>query len=892
MDTDKDSYDDFMNDGSEEIEQMKIKEKKRKKKEKSMRQTMKKKKKLTVPKGPKCERRKSVIQSRKDVNDLIGEGRGITKQFGHTSSESSLECDQDSKESPYKLTIEKSVASQLPKLKISDVNPDEWNNIPYPLVDCVKAILDDLRMKDQAFTDQQQKFQDLTAKVDFQMNRTATEMEKLEESVDNKSARLEKNISQVYNMQRKRLENETVKIKAQVETYEMDMQNQFKSVTAKLAKMEEYGTIKSHIQDSVEHCKFDIQRMIEKQLEYLEESMHKTMNKKLQVPDLIGEDQKYASLQIFAAEIDKTLLQKQEEIETMNDKIDNGQKELKTFLTKHLKVVKKEFIASLNEQISQSETKLQEHIGDNIQLEIDRINTKFEESIVELKNVSSVDEGTFKKAIEQLNQESNKLEQLLTSKIVKAYQDHQLALNQIKDTETLLSSVRNDLNKFTKEFETYKEDVDERIEKIQEKSVVFEESDHNEVHVKLPRNPEEEIDKKETPLSMYDHRYNTRDDTKGENSPLPQIPEDPIISVQESLEKSIQKKSCESSEVSEVLKTERVRSGSPRKESPKRGMTYSSENSQTLNSKSVSKVESTFNKSLLELKVALQEFTKKVDIIKFQVRENSREIDFNRHKIFSLLKNGKNSSIIKESVNASFKQGMKEHERASAMTSKNIANLFGRLNNPADMKPNSKLFSLKSGVGRVMNKTVQKHPFSGFTVNKIQSKFRPSDEEVTSFFSESIPDEEKDQIEEKPEREDSLFDKKYSLDSKTDLKKRNQSVAESYRKVAKRKNKHSTQIELNEYMNGKDEIYKQAKSVNRKKINLDIPNMNEKEETLVHNKSQRISNLTLPKVSTKSIMRVTPSHLKPFKVSYENLQFSNTSTSHLHKVKAAGNTFR
>lgn len=78
-------------------------------------------------------------------------------------------------------------------------------------------------------------------------------------------------------------------------------------------------------------------------------------------------------------------------------------------------------------------------------------------------------------------------------------------------------------------------------------------------------------------------------------------------------------------------------------------------------------------------------------------------------------------------------------------------------------------------------------------MNKIQSKFKPSDEEGTSFFSESILDgtfkslflEEQDQVDESPEREDSLFDKRYSIDSKPRHKKRNKSVAESYSKVAK-----------------------------------------------------------------------------------------------------------
>ena len=49
-------------------------------------------------------------------------------------SEDSLEIDKTVELNPLKLTIEKSRDSSV-KMNISDIKPETWNNIPFPLVD-------------------------------------------------------------------------------------------------------------------------------------------------------------------------------------------------------------------------------------------------------------------------------------------------------------------------------------------------------------------------------------------------------------------------------------------------------------------------------------------------------------------------------------------------------------------------------------------------------------------------------------------------------------------------------------------------------------------------------------------------------------------------------------
>lgn len=99
------------------------------------------------------------------------------------------------------------------KQQLANVKPHQWNNIAYPLVDCIKLILKDLKAKDLVFEAHKQEYEKFVAKTEFQQIRLDNEVDKRDEQYDSKLARIEKNITTIYNTQRKQLETEIVEIK-------------------------------------------------------------------------------------------------------------------------------------------------------------------------------------------------------------------------------------------------------------------------------------------------------------------------------------------------------------------------------------------------------------------------------------------------------------------------------------------------------------------------------------------------------------------------------------------------------------------------------------------------------------------------------------------------------
>ena len=86
-------------------------------------------------------------------------------------SESSIEIDDHAahlNQSPVQSGIYSS------KQALDDIKPDKWNNIPYPLVDCIKLILKDLKNRDKKFHEHSLIYDEFVAKTEFQRNRMVT----------------------------------------------------------------------------------------------------------------------------------------------------------------------------------------------------------------------------------------------------------------------------------------------------------------------------------------------------------------------------------------------------------------------------------------------------------------------------------------------------------------------------------------------------------------------------------------------------------------------------------------------------------------------------------------------------------------------------------------------
>lgn len=67
---------------------------------------------------------------------------------------------------------------------------------------------------------------------------------------------------------------------------------------------------------------------------------------------------------------------------------------------------------------------------------------------------------------------------------------------------------------------------------------------------------------------------------------------------------------------------------------------------------------------LKELQHKLVQLTNKVESLRFSSRENTREIDFNRHKIFTLIKTQKGNFGSKEKITESIKKGIKHAKKS------------------------------------------------------------------------------------------------------------------------------------------------------------------------------------------------------------------------------------
>ena len=71
----------------------------------------------------------------------------------------------------------------------------------------------------------------------------------------------------MYNNQRKKLENENAKIVSKVNILEMDSQSSFSKIRTKMAKMEDFNTVKSFVETQVEESEFSTQRIVTKRNE-------------------------------------------------------------------------------------------------------------------------------------------------------------------------------------------------------------------------------------------------------------------------------------------------------------------------------------------------------------------------------------------------------------------------------------------------------------------------------------------------------------------------------------------------------------------------------------------------------------------------------------------------
>lgn len=111
--------------------------------------------------------------------------------------------------------------------------------------------------------------------------------------------RLEKNMTNIYNAQRKQLETDITEIKKHIEKNESEFSNSIAQMKFKLNKVDESNIIKLFVEDCVQESQFSIQRLIERTVEDFDIKLKNFYNNNLQVEGIVGEAEIHAHFTDF-----------------------------------------------------------------------------------------------------------------------------------------------------------------------------------------------------------------------------------------------------------------------------------------------------------------------------------------------------------------------------------------------------------------------------------------------------------------------------------------------------------------------------------------------------------------------------------------------------------------
>lgn len=184
-------------------------------------------------------------------------------------------------------------------MPIAEINPDNWNNIPFPLVDWIKSIIFDSIQKDKTFANHVGKFDSFVEKTEFQRNRMETEFNRVEELNDAKFSRYEKQMNNLFNNQRKQFENSLAILRKDFENFQLDTSGTFNEIKSKLIKMEAFDKVKSHIEERLDENKNLIHQRIIAEVDDLKDFTKHSIKKAFIVDGLIGLNDPFKSFAEF-----------------------------------------------------------------------------------------------------------------------------------------------------------------------------------------------------------------------------------------------------------------------------------------------------------------------------------------------------------------------------------------------------------------------------------------------------------------------------------------------------------------------------------------------------------------------------------------------------------------
>ena len=165
-------------------------------------------------------------------------------------------------------------------------------------------------------------------------------------------------------------------------------------------------------------------------------------------------------------------------------------------------------------------------------------------------------------------------------------------------------------------------------------------------------------------------------DARNDISHLPNLENEKSNTNKNSFEKALEEAEKEENQVGSDIYQEEGN-----KESFRREMTKSSKPSTWNTNKINRKIGDIIGCDMKEIHYQLIQLENKIDKIKFLTRENTREIEFNRHKIFTLIRTQKGDLSFNEAMSASIKKGIKQ-AKISNLTQKEVGSYFQRFQSP------------------------------------------------------------------------------------------------------------------------------------------------------------------------------------------------------------------
>ncbi|CAI2377534.1 unnamed protein product [Moneuplotes crassus] len=354
-----------------------------------------------------------------------------SKNIGMTNSESSdLEIDNESQE-----YAKKELEGNQDAL--SQIHPEIWNNIPYPIVDGIKALIRHIRKQDSLIEEQEEKHNELVEKQKFHVHRLSQEIDKIENIAHDKVARIERNFTQAFNEIRKGHENKNSGLIQKIDKAAVLINNVKATIhrmNLKLEKCEESDMERAWTLAKIDESRYKLQDFVDFELDNIKKEVRKILQEEKKIPGFIGEGEKYPTAEKYYQTIEERFNNHYQRFLEVDDDIF---KIIETDLPsihediKTIRGVARKQEEEIQSKIGKKENKEQELLFQN-KIEGMKNHISMQESKVgkEIKEITKkADQFTSKSEI-KLNQMQNKLTDLLDYD----YPDTKAEMEEIKET--------------------------------------------------------------------------------------------------------------------------------------------------------------------------------------------------------------------------------------------------------------------------------------------------------------------------------------------------------------------------------------------------------------------------------------------------------------------------